>query len=793
MKVKEIFLAQLRQFGAQARSAVRSALDTPLITRGISCAAWLGMGRLLAGGQIGGQCTPFGLGLVGAAGPGAGGAAALMGVCLGAVSAVGLTEGLRYAAVAVLVYAVAFAFYDSRLFRTFWFMPLVAGGLDLLIGVPLLSEQRWIPRAIGLLLLEGALTAAAVWCFRRALFPAGTVPGICTDLVHWFRTGRREDPVQAGCLFLLAAALLSSLAPFTVGGLSPARCCALVVVLLLGTYYSPEAGACAGVLFGFSVDLPLAEAPYHTALFCLSGMAAGFSGRRRRRWGAASCLAAAALISLAWESPSPAMLTEALLAGGLLLLLPRRLFCSLRQREVRPPAIPAAVPAMVQVRNRLDAQSAAFRSIYDDLRVSLSGSACDPPDSMLVFLRASDRVCASCIKRNRCWRQQYSETRAALTAAFPRLLKRGRGVPEDFPSQFAERCAHFSAYLSAVNQELSNLLAQRQFQARVRESRAAVCGQYRELARLLSSAANALSARPHPDRLRTRKLEGFLRGRGIPAQGRVLYDRGGHLMVELLGSDLSLADRPEIIEGLTGLLSLPLRRGSLSAEPEGQCLTLVQLEPYCVSAGISSLPREGNTVSGDTCRWFKGEDGVLRVILCDGMGCGKGAAKESKLVLRLLERLLQAELEPESALRTVCGAMGLRGEAGGGYSTIDLLTIDLFSCQASFYKLGAAPSYLCRDSQVHRISGGALPAGAAGPSQAPAVTHLPLEQGDTVLLLSDGICDGLDDDWLRKALLSGGNLDARSLALVLLNLSSNRGENRDDRTAVVLRISKRIK
>jgi stage II sporulation protein E len=174
------------------------------------------------------------------------------------------------------------------------------------------------------------------------------------------------------------------------------------------------------------------------------------------------------------------------------------------------------------------------------------------------------------------------------------------------------------------------------------------------------------------------------------------------------------------------------------------------------------------------------------------MGCGKAAARESHLVVSLLEKLLQGGLEPESALRTVCSALGLRGEVGGGYSTIDLLTIDLFSCQGVLYKLGAAPSYLCRSGQVHRISGSALPAGAMGTGQTPALTRLPLAAGDTLLLISDGICDGLDDDWLRSALLAGGNLDARSLAMALLKGAHSRTESRDDQTAVVLRISKRL-
>jgi stage II sporulation protein E len=590
----------------------------------------------------------------------------------------------------------------------------------------------------------------------------------------------------------LGAALLAALAQWQVGGLSPAAALALGGVLLMGTYYSPQAGACGGVLFGFAADLALTTGPYHTALFALSGMGAGLCGRSRRGRGSLCCVAAALLVAAAWQEAGVGIVAESLFAALVLVLLPRRWFRSVRQRLEEAPFVPAAIPAMTQVRQRLEDQSHAFRRVYDQLRLSLSQSPPPVQDNMLVFQRASERVCVSCIKYHRCWRQQRGETRNQLTAAYPRLMERGQGVPQDFPPQFAQRCVHFSAYLGAVNQEVSALLAQRQYQARLRESRWAVCSQYGEVARLLSSASSALSARPEEDKSRTRRLEDHLRRQGIPAQGRVIYDAQGHLMVELLGRDLSLADTPELIHALSPLLSLPLRRGSLSAQPEGQRLTLVQKEPYAVSAGIASLPRAGNSISGDTCRWYKGEDGILRVILCDGMGCGQGAAQESSMTLRLLEAFLQGGLEPVAALRTVCSALGLRGELAGGYSTVDLLTIDLFSCRGDLYKLGAAPSYLCRGNQVHRIAGGALPAGSMGASQSPAVTHLPLAPGDTLLLISDGVSDGLEDDWLRRGLLSGGQLDARGLALALLNHQGEQRSQRDDQTAVVLRISKRL-
>jgi stage II sporulation protein E len=792
MKVKDVFLAQLRDFRNQLCAAVRSALDTPILSRGLSCALWLLLGYLMAGLSIGERCAPFGLGLVGAAGPGAGGVAALVGLCAGAVTGSGLTTGLRYAATAVLVYAVSFAFYDSRWYRSPWFMPLAAGVIQLTVAIPLLWEDGWVPRAVVLTLLEGGFTGGAVWCFRQALFPKGTVPAICTDLVEWVRNLHQPEGLQTGCLCLSGAALLAALSPYSLGGCSPARVVGLTLALLLGTYSSPETGACAGALFGLAVDLPLDSPPYRAALFCLSGMAAGLWGRRRRWATLFTVLGLSLLLAAAWQEVPLALLEESALSALLLVLLPRRLFHWGRHKGPAVPVIPPAVPVMTQVRQKLEGQASAFRGVYDQLRLALSGAVSGTTDRMTLFHRASERVCVSCIKYHRCWGQRKGETRSALLAALPRLEARGQGIREDFPPSFAEKCVHFPAFLSAVNQELSHLLAQRQFQSRLRESREAVCAQYEEMAQLLSSAAHQLSRRPQEEPLRTRRVEIFLRDKGVVAQGRTLYDDQGHLMVELLGSDLVPADDPALIEGLSALLALPLRRGSLTVSPEGMRLTLVQLEPYAVSAGIASLPREGNPVSGDSCRWFKGEDGVLRVILCDGMGCGKAAARESHLVVSLLEKLLQGGLEPESALRTVCSALGLRGEMGGGYSTIDLLTIDLFSCQGALYKLGAAPSYLCREGQVHRISGSALPAGAMGTGQTPALTRLPLAAGDTLLLISDGICDGLDDDWLRSALLAGGNLDARSLAMALLKGAHSRTESRDDQTAVVLRISKRL-
>ena len=54
------------------------------------------------------------------------GSAPLAGTCLGYLCLEGLTDGMRYAASAILTYSVAFAFYDTKAYRRVWFMPAIA-------------------------------------------------------------------------------------------------------------------------------------------------------------------------------------------------------------------------------------------------------------------------------------------------------------------------------------------------------------------------------------------------------------------------------------------------------------------------------------------------------------------------------------------------------------------------------------------------------------------------------------------------------------------------------------------
>ena len=86
--------------------------------------------------------------------------------------------------------------------------------------------------------------------------------------------------------------------------------------------------------------------------------------------------------------------------------------------------------------------------------------------------------------------------------------------------------------------------------------------------------------------------------------------------------------------------------------------------------------------------------------------------------------------------------------------------------------------------------GEALPAGlSAGEDPVSDRFPLRLAPGDTVLMVSDGICGTGDDRWLREKLEGFDGASPKDLARELITQSPQGAT--DDRTALVIRLEKR--
>ena len=751
----------------------------PVLVRASEGAMRFLLGFVLAGGEIFGGFAPFGVGLAASAGSGMDGLLATFGASLGYLTLRGLTEGLRYAAACVLAFSVAFAFYDVKIYKKGWFMPLVSGGMTAVTGFVYLSGARWTP-AQAVFFVTEILLAGASCCFYRMAFSP------------WKSKGEAEtlDTRQAVSLLFLMGTLLISLGSLTFfGDLSLGR--VLSAALVMGAAHTGGLGygAAAGVALGLGMDLAAGEgAPFYAMAYGFAGLLTGAGWKQGRLFGAITFVVANAVAVLwTWDAdPRISGLYEVFMASVLFLLVPQGWLKTLGVRLSKEEGQATARRAAEYVGARLGATAGAFRQVRDSLRSAFPERGMNDADPATVFDRAAERVCRRCALRGTCWEQDYVSTFNALNDALPAMMEKGKGEATDFPAWFPSRCLQFGSFLRAANEEVTALRYRRQYQSRLRESRGAVCGQYETLADILSEAACELSQELAPDPVREKRLRRHLVGLGLEGETAVYYDGQGRLRAEVRGRGTEVLESPKELRRLSEVMGLPLRLG------EGKDgVTLVQAEPLMALAGVAARRREGQKESGDTGTWFKRDDGSMFVLLCDGMGSGEAAQQESGLAVRLLEDFLRSGMQSAAALRTVNSALALRNEESGAFTTVDLLRIDLYTGKGELCKLGAAPTYLRRRGTVNRVSGAALPAGLAEGGTSPDLTKLELGEGDCVLLVSDGVTDAGEDGWLRELVAQFDGKSPKELARMVMEESEKRTGAADDRTVVVISLKKR--
>ncbi|MDD4715240.1 MAG: SpoIIE family protein phosphatase [Oscillospiraceae bacterium] len=759
-------------------------LRAPILLRAAEYGIRFFIGAVLSAGEILNGCAPFGLGFVGASGAGLGGLFALFGVCTGYLLSVGFLSALKYVAASVLIFSVSFAFYDVRIYRSGWFIPLMTGLLTAATGFVYLPQEGATTASLILFLTEVLLAGASAYFFRVAFSP-WTQKQEETELSHR----------QFVSLLILGMCLLITLSKVMLPGeISLGRLIAAFGVMAVAYKGGFGKGSAVGVGIGLSMDLAAGNPPFYTMAYGFSGLMTGIFAKQGRLFATVTYVLSNALAVL-WaykQGASISILYEVFIASVLFCLIPERRLQRFSGLVQEGRMGDGGERVRIYVQERLESTAAAFHELYESLRSSFAAGKSNDNDIATVFDRAANRVCRSCPLWNSCWQRDYVNTFNALNDVSAVMQERGRAEAEDFPRHFSGRCLRFSRFLAASNEELTALLCRKQFHNRLLESRMTVCRQYADLAGILGGAAAELGTELQVDAQHSKRIAQHLQGLGVEAETTVFHDEKGHLRVELEGKDLSPLKAEDAWGKFTDFLGVPLREPQRKTGKDTERMIFCEAEPLVAVMGIAARRKEGESVSGDSGTYFKTDSGTLYVVLADGMGCGDAAARESGLAIRLLERFLQAEVDPEPAMKTLNSALVLRSEAEGGFTTIDLLEVNLFTGQAGLYKYGAAPTYFRKGNRVSRTTGSAMPAGlAAGGAPAPDMTKVHMEPGDLTVLISDGILAGGEDGWLRAAIASHTSGSPRDLARSIIEESETRAGSGDDKTVMVLTVEPR--
>ena len=738
------------------------------------------LGLTLSSARVLNDGAPFGIAMTAAAGPGLAGVCTLLGAALGYLSG-GLSWGIRYVAASVLVYTIGFVFQETSLYRRRLFMPGAAGIVTVMTavmgtygltkgGLPLYARFA----------VESCLAFGGCYFFREVFSREKAV-------------SESDEQRRGAAVMVLVAALLMAVSRITIlRGASIGRAAALLLVMCCAMKGGILTGAAVGTVLGLAMDLTTVGAAYYTPIYAISGLLGGCFGRYGRFLFTLGFVLTqgVALIGLWNEGAIISSLYEGMMASLVFLLLPASMLSRTGLLLQTMETGSGELGLRRYMASRLGELGHVYEDIYETVRQNLTGGQNDE-NIARVFDRAADAVCVSCKEKNRCWNTDYMDTLSAMNDATGAMRRNGSLSAEDIPAHFREKCPSVPAFVAAVNGELRASAYRRQLRSTAAENRSAAWEQYHDMAGMLDRLSRELGDESGSEPQAEQRLQRYLRSLDIEAQTAV-FRSGGRLRVIMEGPSLARLFKEEhYLDRISEVLGVRLCQPQ-ELESSTSRLTLLEAEPLAVSVGIAAMKKKGESVNGDKGSYFKTDEGVLCVILSDGMGSGSEAARDSARVVEILERFLRSGTEPAIAMRILNSVMLLRSGEEWGYATVDLMCVDLFSGEACFYKYGAAPSYVKNGNKIRRIESESLAPGLCpGDGSAPDVVRMKLRPGSTALIATDGVIAARDDEWLRE-LLKDGRPDMKGLAKTALRAAEEQYGAVDDMTVIAVRLDKRV-
>ena len=173
------------------------------------------------------------------------------------------------------------------------------------------------------------------------------------------------------------------------------------------------------------------------------------------------------------------------------------------------------------------------------------------------------------------------------------------------------------------------------------------------------------------------------------------------------------------------------------------------------------------------------------------MGSGTTAAKESNETVRLLEGMLVAGIDKETAVKLINSVLILKSY-DENFATIDMLVFDLYTGMGEFIKTGSAGSYIKKGKKVVCLKSSSLPTGIVGGIE-PGKSRMRFSKGDIIIIASDGVTEVIrDDSWIREVLKNLQDVSAQAISEILMSKAlSLVTEHTDDMTVLAVKIKEK--
>ena len=664
----------------------------------------------------------------------------------------------------------------------------------LLCAVALVTIIRWLlnvqqsPRAAALLaagstFLSAVIFAAAgltqktdwlLWLFGSIL--CGGAAYCFRQVMIRFESGlplrlHEGDALSFSVCYTAGLAALCSLRLMQI---SFGEMAAAFVILTAARRYRITGGVICGTLSGLAVLLAENNAAGYAAMLPAAGLAAGFLAGKPRGWSYAAfqLCGGISLLLAGWTPAVTNAFVGGMIGGMIFLFLPA---VQIADRIMQWSDSDADFAALTGA--RLDFLSHAIGGV----RGSAERIANMMERETAAQADQSETVCASvcskCRSRSLCWEGGAQETREC----FRQLAK--ADLSERIKAPFG--CVQPDQITAAFSRTKRQNAAARTLAARLRESQRLLFSQMRITEQLLHSAGTQSGRIYH--RELTRYVTDVLGKYELPVRAAaVSTGENERMLIELYTLTGEQPDAEFITEVLSEALQRPLECCGTEKAGDEQRLILQTAGGFSVQTAAAQCAVHEDEPCGDCWDTFSDSEGAFYLAVSDGMGSGRRAAVDARIVLSDFRQLVQSGMDCRAAASMINSIM-LTKSGEERFATLDVAKICTDTAAVTLYKYGAGPTFVKHCGEITVCQAVTNPIGIL-PNAEPYITELRLEQGDLLFLLSDGLDDALFP-YIRQQMRQGGDLQTLAHAVCAKAQRESGGAPRDDVTVLAAAIT----
>jgi stage II sporulation protein E len=378
---------------------------------------------------------------------------------------------------------------------------------------------------------------------------------------------------------------------------------------------------------------------------------------------------------------------------------------------------------------------------------------------------------------------------------------KGAAVISDMDAAFKNDCLNPENLLRELNAVFALYKTNLRWNNRIAESRELVSQQLYGVSKIMQQLSDEIdmSLKFH-DGLEEEMITALLKHKIDVKNVMVLENKMGKYQVTV--NHTSCYNKKRCEQEIKPTLGVVLKR-RMRLEPAGckiknGCCTVrfAEEQRLRILSGVAHRAKARGG-SGDSYSFMELGNGSALLVLSDGMGSGERARRESAATVGLLEDFIEAGFEKEFAIRIINSVLVLKSSEES-FSTLDICSVDLYTGESEFIKIGAASTFILRNGKVSVIRASTLPMGMLNVVDLETSTRK-LSHGDVIVMVTDGVTDSVSnrfdqEGWLLETLRGCKYVNPQDIADYILSEAERLSEQlpKDDMTVLAARVWERV-